>query len=59
MGYNILHLGDLCWVHVWAEACCDVIRLDPGEEKRLDEESVVNFLRISGTLAFRHLPVKL
>ena len=24
-----------------AEACCDVVRLDPGAEKRPDEESVV------------------
>ena len=41
VGYNILDLGDLCWVYVEAEACCDVMRLDPGAEKVPDEKSVV------------------
>jgi hypothetical protein len=41
MGYSILDLGDIFWVHVGAEACCDMVRLDPGAEKRPDEESVI------------------
>ena len=32
LGYNIIYLG---------EACCDMVRLDPGAEKKPDEESVV------------------
>jgi hypothetical protein len=41
VGNNILDLGDLCWVNVLAEACCNMIRLETGAEKSPDEESVV------------------